>query len=61
MSCELDLKETTGSTGSTQYREYWSGPTNGRAAACRRRLAAAPRLEISERASGRVPERASEL
>ena len=40
VSCELGLIETTGPTGGTQHREYWGGPTNGQAAACRRRLAA---------------------
>ena len=42
VSCELGLIETTGPTGGTQHREHWGGPTNGQAAACRRRLAAAP-------------------
>ena len=37
VSCELGLKEATGPTGGTQHREYWGGPTYGRAAACRRR------------------------
>ena len=37
---ELGLIETTEPTGGTQHREYWGGPTNGQAAACRRRLAA---------------------
>ena len=41
MSCELDLIETTKPTGGTQNRGHWGGPTNGRAAACRRRLATA--------------------
>ena len=41
VSCELGLKETTEPTGGTQHREYWGGPTNGQAAACRRRLAIA--------------------
>ena len=41
VSCELGLKETTEPTGGTQHREYWGGPTNGQAAACRRRLATA--------------------
>ena len=45
MSCELGLKQTTGPTGGTQHREHWGGPTNGRAAACRRRLAIAPRQQ----------------
>ena len=40
LSCELGCKETTEPTGGSQRREYWGGPTNGRAAACRRRLAA---------------------
>ena len=40
MSCELGLKDTTEPTGGTQHREHWGGPTNGQAAACRRRLAA---------------------
>ena len=40
VSCELGLKETTEPTGGTQQGEYWGGPTNGQAAACRRRLAA---------------------
>ena len=40
VSCELGLIETTEPTGGTQHREYWGGPTNGQAAACRRRLAA---------------------
>ena len=40
MSCELGFKETTEPTGGTQNREHRGGPTNGRAAACRRRLAA---------------------
>ena len=35
---ELGLKETTGPAGGSQHREYWGGPTNDRAAACRRRL-----------------------
>ena len=37
VSCELGLKETTAPTGGSQHREYWGGPTNGQAAACRRR------------------------
>ena len=37
VSCELGLIETTGPTGGTQHREYWGGPANGQAAACRRR------------------------
>jgi hypothetical protein len=37
VSCELGLKEATGPTGGTQHREYWGGPANGRAVACRRR------------------------
>ena len=53
VSYELGPKETTGPTGSTQQRDYSGspsqpgGPTYGRAAACRRRLAerAAPRHE----------------
>ena len=40
VSCELGLIETTEPTEGTQHREYWGGPTNGQAAACRRRLAA---------------------
>ena len=40
MRCELGLKETTGPTGDSQYIDYQGGPTNGRATACRRRLAA---------------------
>ena len=40
MSCELGLIETTEPTGGTQKGEYLGGPTNGQAAACRRRLAA---------------------
>ena len=39
--CELGVKGTTEPTGGTQKRKCWGGPTNGRAAACRR-LAAAP-------------------
>ena len=31
------VKETTGPAGGTQKGEYWGGPTNDRAAACRRR------------------------
>ena len=37
VSCELGLIETTEPTGGTQKGEYWGGPTNGQAAACRRR------------------------
>ena len=45
MSCELGLKETTEPTGGTQNREYWGGPTNGRAAAPQRR--GQPALRVS--------------
>ena len=38
VSCELGSIETTEPTGGTQKGEYWGGPTNGQAAACRRRL-----------------------
>ena len=37
VSCELGLIETTEPTEGTQHSEYWGGPTNGQAAACRRR------------------------
>ena len=40
VSCELGLIETNPPTGSTQNRRVLGGPTNGRANACRRRLAA---------------------
>ena len=51
VSCELGLKETTGPTGGTQKGECRGGPTNGQAAACRRRL---QRLEeVPTRPKGR--------
>ena len=52
MSCELGSKETTGPTGGSQHREYWGGPTNGRAAACRRRLAAVELATLLHREGG---------
>ena len=36
LSFKLGLKYTTGPTGGTQKGECWGGPTNGRAATCRR-------------------------
>ena len=35
VNCVLESIEASGPTVVTQHREYWGGPTNGRAAACR--------------------------
>ena len=51
LSFELGLKETTGPTGGTQKGECKGGPTNGQAAACRRRLAAKAKPRPQGRAS----------
>ena len=50
VSCKLGLIETTEPTGGSQHRdrEYWGGPTNGRAATCRRRLAAVEDTSLAD-------------
>ena len=58
MSCELVLKqtaETNPPTGGTQHREYWGGPTTGRANTCRRRLAAVELAEPPYQWGGGIP------
>ena len=54
-SCELGPIETTEPTGGTQNREYWGGPIKGRAAACRRRLAAVELAEPPHHGGGGIP------